>query len=64
MPGAIGTSPLYRNFELQVRAQRAEALLDLLLAGWGFMRRLFATPPAARGSEARAIGLAWLKASA
>jgi hypothetical protein len=60
----VQPSPIYRNFELEVRAQRAEAVVALLCAGWEGLRRLCAAPPAARGTDAQAIGLAWLKASA
>lgn len=57
-------TPIYRNFELEVRTQRAEALTLLLLQAFQTVRGLFATRPATRGAEAMEIGRAWLKASA
>jgi hypothetical protein len=57
-------SPRYRNFELEVRARRAEAVMEMLAAGWQRLKRLMIVPPASRGEEALQIRRAWLKASA
>lgn len=57
-------SPLYRNFELEVRARRAEAIVAMAAAGWQRLKGLFDVPPASRGSDAMQIRRAWLKASA
>ena len=64
MQASVNRSPIYRNFEVQVRAQRAEAIVEMLSNGWAWLSRRFTAPPAARGAKARAINLAWLKASA